>query len=890
MAKQPETSVPDRQLTETQAHHDEAKRGKLRVFLGYAAGVGKTYAMLEAAQQRLAEGVDIVIGYVETHQQLQTTSLLNGLAIIPRREVSQHGLHLNEMDTDAVLSRRPQIVLVDELAHRNIPDSRHPKRYQDVEDLLDASIDVYATVNVQHIESLNDVVAQITGIRMQETIPDRLIDDAAQIELIDILPEELLRRLDEGKVCVPEQPDHSSRKFFRLGNLNALRELAMRQTARRVDHQMRSYMQTQAIPGPWAASERLLVCISSSPLSARLVRTGCRLSQELDAEWYVVYVEVPSHMSMEDTDRLQLNETMKLAESLGARVDTVTGATVPDALVDYARHINITKIIIGQPLRPRWQELLRGSIVNALIRQSETIDVYVISSSSRAAPGKAKSIRQLRRNLFAHLQAVIVVLATTLAGAVVNTVVSLNPANLVMFYLLAVVIVALRLGYGPSVVAAIASVVAFNFFFVPPQYTFHVAEAQYLLTFLGLFIVGMVIASLTSRTRSQTEAARRREQETGQLYSLSRELSATVEQDVIVNRIVNHAQQTFQCESALYLPISGTLQNIAHSKGFRAEQDELATANWAHEHGQSAGRGTKTTPSAAGHYVPLTSAQRIIGVLALYVEHDLSLQQQRLLDAFATQSALAIEAVQLGEEAQQAQLLREKEKLQTAVLNSISHDLRTPLVSITGTLSSLLDHDAHLDEHSQSELLVGAYAEAERLNRLVGNLLDMSRLEAGSMKLKRELYDLSEVIGVARSQLREQLGKRQIMINLPDDLPMIPVDLTLFAQVFVNLLDNAVKYSQPETPIEIRACRSNQCVQITIADHGIGIPADDLPHIFEKFYRASTADGQGGSGLGLSICQGIVEAHGGSIEVQNRQGGGACFQINLPLQPENSNQ
>jgi two-component system sensor histidine kinase KdpD len=483
-----------------------------------------------------------------------------------------------------------------------------------------------------------------------------------------------------------------------------------------------------------------------------------------------------------------------------------------------------------------------------------------------------------------------IILAATLAGTVVHAVVLLNPANLVMFYLLAVVIIALRLGYGPSVMAAIISVFAFNFFFVPPQYTFHVTDAQYLLTFLGLFSVGVVIASLTSRTRSQTEATRRREQETRQLYSLSRELSATVEQDVIVNRIVNHAQQTFHCEAALYLPVSDFLRIAAHSKGFLAKQDELATAIWAYEHGQSAGRGTKTTPSAAGHYVPLTSAQRIIGVLALFVSQELSLEQQRLLDAFATQSALAIEAVQLGQEAQQAHLLREKEKLQTAVLNSISHDLRTPLVSITGTLSSLMDRDARFDENSRLELLTGAFAEAERLNRLVGNLLDMSRLEAGSMKLKRDLYDLSEVIGVARSQLREQLGTRQIIINFSGDLPMIPVDLTLFAQVFVNLLDNAVKYSRPETPIEISASRSSTCIQITIADQGIGIPQNDLPHIFEKFYRASTADGQGGSGLGLSICQGIVEAHGGEIWAEKCPEGGTCFQINLPIQPEKSAQ
>ena len=486
----------------------------------------------------------------------------------------------------------------------------------------------------------------------------------------------------------------------------------------------------------------------------------------------------------------------------------------------------------------------------------------------------------------AYLQAAGIVLAATLMGAFVNSVTTLNPANLVMFYLLAVVIVALRLGYGPAMLSAAAGVIAFNFFFVPPQRALRVADAQYLLTFLGLFCVGVVIASLTSRVRNQTEAAQRRERETAQLYSLSRELSAVMEQDVIVQRIVSRAGQTFQCQTALYLPKAGQLQITAQTAPPPGKQDENEAVKWAYQHGQPSGCGTENMPDAAGHYVPLISAQKVIGVLALYQQQDMPLEQQRLLDAFATQSAMAIEAVQLGEEAQQARLLREKEKLQAAVLNSISHDLRTPLVSITGTLSSLLQGDVLFDEHSRLELLTGAYSEAERLNRLVGNLLDMSRLEAGSMKLKRELYDLSEVIAVARSQLREQLSRRQVIISFSDDLPMIPVDLTLFAQVFVNLLDNAMKYSSPDLPIEIRATRSDASVQITVADHGIGIPERDMPHIFEKFYRASTVNGQGGSGLGLSICQGIVEAHGGTIEAKNRAEGGTCFLINLPLQPE----
>lgn len=886
MNLQPERPDPDSLLAGLRASNGDSTRGKLRIFLGYAAGVGKTYAMLEAAQRRREEGADVVVGYVETHGRVETDALLNGLEIIPRTQSTYRGIMLTEMNVDAIVARRPQIVLVDELAHTNIPDSRHPKRYLDVEDLLNAGIDVYTTVNVQHIESLNDVVSQITGVTIHETVPDRIFDSADQIELIDLLPEDLLRRLDEGKVYVPEQAERATRKFFRPGNLTALRELAMRQTARRVDHQMRAYMQMRAIPGPWAASERLLVCISSSPLSARLVRTGCRLSQELDAEWTVVYVDDPAHRTLQDSDHRHLNDTMKLAESLGARVDTITGASVADALLHFARHNNITKIIIGQPLRPRWRELLRGSIVNRLVRQSGAIDIYVISIGEEVALSRTMPVQRFQIDLFAYVQVVGVVFIATLAGTLVNLILTLNPANLVMFYLLAVVIVALRMGYGASVMSAVLSVIAFNFFFVPPQYTFRVADAQYLLTFLGLFSVGVIIASLTSRARSQTEAARRREQETSQLYSLSRELSATVERTVIVKRIITHVQQSFKSEAALYLPVDNGLRMVAQSDGFRPEKDEQAIAVWAYEHGQSAGKGTETLPNATARYVPLTTAQQVVGVLALYLDDAFSLEQQRLLDAFATQSALALEAVQLGEEAQQARLLREKEKLQTAVLNSISHDLRTPLVSITGTLSSLLEGDAHLDETSQHDLLLGAFSEAERLNRLVGNLLDMSRLEAGSIKLKRDLYDLSEVIGVARSLLREQLSGRHIKIDFPDDLPLLPIDLTLFAQVFINLLDNAQKYSKPDTVISVSAAHHNDTVQIKVIDEGIGIPEDELPHIFEKFYRATTINGQSGSGLGLSICQGIVEAHGGKIWAERCPEGGSCFIINLPLKTE----
>ncbi|MCA9872140.1 MAG: sensor histidine kinase KdpD [Anaerolineales bacterium] len=847
--------------------------------MGYAPGVGKSTAVLEAAQRRRQEGKDVVLAQMKAHgRSALAVPLLTDLERMP----SWPETGPEELVVDAVLTRAPQIAVIDELAHRNGTGARHPHRYQDVEELLNAGIDVYTTLNVYHIESLNDIVAQITGVRFQETVPDRLIEQAAQIELIDILPEDLITRRRETAVS-PLPADIPDETFFRLGNLTALRELALRQVARRVDEQMRDYMQTRDIPGPWAASERLLVCVSANPMSARLVRAGYRLAQEMGVTWYVVYVEIPSQSPFSEADQGQLYQTMNLAEGLGAQVVTITGQSIPDTLLAFARQNNITRIIIGQPLRSRWQELVRGSIVNRLIRRSGSVDVHVISSQAEEPAPILRWPERSQFRLAGYLQALFILTFTTLAGIVVNAALSLNPANLVMFFLLAVVIVAYRLGYGPAVMTAVLSVIAFNFFFVPPRLTMRVADAEYLLTFLGLLVAGVVIANLTAHARRQTDAAQRRERETAQLYSLTRELSATVDPAVIMQTVRQHAQQTFQCEVALFFPQEGRLEARVLSPAFQVDQDELAVATWAFQQGQPAGRGTETLSTAVAHYVPLKTAQRVLGVLGLMLPDPIPLDQQRLINAFATQAAQAIEATQLGEEARQTQVLREKEKLQSALLSSISHDLRTPLVSITGTLSSLRENDTYFDPESRRELLDGAYQEADRLNRLVGNLLDMSRLESHSLTLKREPYDLQDVIGVARAQLRDRLAGRDIRIDLPPDLPLVSIDMVLFAQVLVNLLDNAVKYSEPHTPIEICACYRPDRVILEVADHGIGIPEEEIPHIFEKFYRAHGANGRGGSGLGLSICQGIVESHNGVIRAENRKEGGTCFIIELPL-------
>lgn len=860
------------------ASENFTQSGDLRIFLSYADGIGKTTAMLQAGLQRQQEGADVLCGWVESPTSNHQQEILGRLESIELSGRYNAGQSPSKLDLAAIIQRQPDFVLIDDLAHTNQPPAQHAHRYQDIEELLDQGIDVYTTLNVQHLESLNDIVEEITGISVQATIPDRIFYRAAHVELVDMAPDELLERIRQ--LDIPE----SEKGLYEPGNLHALRQLALRQIAQHVDRQMRRHMATKAIAGPWAASERLLVCISSNPLSARLVRTGYRLAHELSAAWFVVYVDQSAGQELAPPHQKQLYETMKLAERLGAQVDRVTGSDIATALLDFARQQNITKIIIGQPLRTRWQELINGSIVNRLIRYSGHIDVYVINSGAQQPLRKPLRIHRLNIDLRNYLQAGLIVILTTIIAFTVHAVFDFDPTNLVMLYLLAVVVVALRFGYGPSIITAAVSVLIFNFSFVPPRFTMQVSDAQYLLTFLGLFSAGVVIASLTSRAHRQTQAARQREYETAQLLLLTRELSTTVDTEEIAHRIVQHIRQAFEHEVGLYLERNGELQLSSQSERFNREMIDESTLQWVLKHRQPAGTGTDTRSDSTIYYVPMLTAQHSLGVLAVLLHQPLPVSGQHLLDASATQAALALEAAQLGEAAQQARLFQEKERLQSVLLNSISHDLRTPLVSITGALSSLLEKNTRLDFPAQQALLSDALSEAERLNHLVGNLLDISRLESGAMKLRREPYDLSEVIGVARTHLRNRSKRREFVIHLPDDLPLMNVDIALFAQVFINLFDNALKYSDDDQPIEINARRRDHSVEIMIGDRGVGIPEDELPFVFDKFYRARNVDGRGGSGLGLTICQGIVEAHGGTLTVQNRPEGGTWFIINMPLE------
>jgi two-component system sensor histidine kinase KdpD len=876
---------PEAMLKLARSEEEQAKQGKLRIFLGYAAGVGKTYSMLEAARQRSREGRDVVAAYVESHGRAETDALLEGLESIPKAQIRYQGVLLPELDTDAVLARRPQIALVDELAHTNAPGSRHEKRWQDVEELLAAGINVYTTVNVQHFDSLKDIVTQITGVAVRETVPDSLLDQAAEIRLVDIPPDDLLQRLREGKVYVPEQAAWAVEKFFRHGNLIALRELSLRRTAARVDDEMRAYMESRAIPGPWPAAERLMVCVSGSPFSERLIRTTRHLADEMNATWHTVYIETPAGGKHALENRERVWKDLRLAESLGAQVATVSAASVADAAIDYAVRHNVTKIVVGKPSKPRWREFLLPPTVDQIIRLSGAIDVHVVSiDPAMLKPEPAVFKPKKAIPLSGYLASLALVIAATVLSMLVRP--FLEPANMVMIYLLVVVVAALRLGPKPAILTAFLGVLSFDFFCIPPYLTFAVADTQYIITFIALFAVSVIISSLVSQARERAEAVRVREVQTNSLYFLSRDLAATADIETLLEAVLKNLGESLHARVAVLLPEGERLKVAAASKGIHPSIKEMAVADWAFRNRKEAGHGTETLGSAEFLHLPLQSSGNLLGVLGIKLENEAtyrSRQTRRLLDAFASLTAMALERVQLSHQAEQAQILQARENLERALLNSISHDLRTPLVSITGALDTLRERVHTLADEARLELLDTAWEEAERLNRFVGNLLDMTQLEAGAVKLRRELCDVQDLVGCALAAMERRLGTRKVDLHVPSTLPPVRMDMTLMTQVLVNLLDNSLKYSPVASPIEIAARADARRLSIEVADRGPGIPEQDLKRVFEKFYRIPVPEGTAGTGLGLSICKGIIEAHGGAIRAENLAGGGLKIIVVLPL-------
>jgi two-component system sensor histidine kinase KdpD len=878
---------PDPEALLARAMEEEARktRGRLKLFFGAAAGVGKTYAMLEAAGELKADGVDVVVGYVETHGRAETEALLGSLEILPPRLVAYHGTTLKEFDLDAALARRPTVILVDELAHSNAEGLRHAKRWQDVLELVGAGINVYTTVNVQHLESLNDLVAKITGVVVRETVPDSVLERADEIELVDLPPDDLIERLQEGKVYVPQQAEEAMRNFFRKGNLIALRELALRRTAERVDAQMQAYMRDHAIAKTWPVAERMLVCISPSPQAPQLVRAGRRLATRLGAEWIVAYVETPAAAKLSQADRDRVVQTFRLAEQLGAETVTLTGSTMSEELLAYARARNVSKIVIGKPARPLWKRILMGSIVDALVRGSGDIDIHVVSAEKEAAAPKPASGPADATAWAAFAEAVgVVAVCTGIAWLMFP---HLGLSNLIMVYLLGVVAVATRSGRGPTTLASVLSVATFDFFFVPPFFSFAVSDTQYLVTFAVMLVVALVISGLTVRTRAQADAARNRERRTAALYAMSRELASTRGVDDLLAIAISHIVDVFPAEVAVLLPDgAGRLApRSVQAATLRTDTAEQAVAEWVYAHRELAGLGTSTLPGAAALYVPLIGSRGAAGVLGVkpVQPHAFdSPEQLHLLETFANQTALAIERATLADEAQASQVRMETERLRNSLLSSVSHDLRTPLATITGAATTILESGARLDQRTQQELLESVRDEAERLNRLVQNLLEMTRLESGAIQLHRDWHPIEEVVGAALGRLAKSLGARRVTVNIPPDLPLVKIDDVLIEQVFVNLLDNAVKYTPPDSAIRIIVTATDQSMTAEVADHGPGLPKGQEALVFEKFYRAASDDRRG-AGLGLAICRGVVLAHGGRIWAHNLPEGGVAFLFTLPL-------
>ncbi len=875
---------PDALLARVKEEEARQRRGALKVFFGAAAGVGKTYAMLEAAREQRADGIDVVVGYVETHARAETDALLEGLEILPARPIEYRGATLRELDLDGALARRPALILVDELAHTNAPGSRHAKRWQDVLELLDAGINVYTTVNVQHVESLNDVVARITGVVVRETVPDSMLEQADEVELIDLPPDDLLQRFKDGKVYMPGQAQEALRNFFRKGNLIALRELALRRTADRVDAQMRVYMREHAIGKVWPTAERLLVCIGPAPDSARLVRAAKRMAERLGAPWIVAYVETPAQLRLPAAARESVTQTLRLAEQLGAETVTLPGQTMSEAILAFARDRNVSKIVVGKPRRTLWKRILIGSIVDALVQGSGDIDIEVVSGGREdAAPLAPVRRRELPIDWPAYGLAVAIVALTTGVAWLMFPLFEL--ADLIMAYLLGIVGVAMRRGRGPSALASVLSVAALDFFFVPPYFTFAVSDARHVFTFAVMLVVGFVISGLTVRVRTQASAARGREERTAALYAMSRELASTRGVDELLKIAVRHLGEVFKSQVVVLLP--GADSGLVPWSGghFSLDGNELGVARWVFEHRQLAGLGTTTLPGASALYLPLIAPRGPVGVLGVRPadRHALDAPEQlHQLETFSNQTALAIERARLADEAQESLVRIETERLRNSLLSSVSHDLRTPLATITGAVSTILENGSRLDEPTRRELLESVRDEGERLNRLVQNLLEMTRLESGALELKRDWHSLEEVIGAALGRIGKRLGTRRVTTRVPPELPLVPMDDVLVEQVLVNLLDNAIKYTPSGSPIDIIATATDRAATVEVADHGPGLPRGEEDRVFEKFYRGQPGDGRG-AGLGLAICQGVVRAHGGRIWAQNLPGGGVAFLFTLPI-------
>lgn len=867
---------PDALLARVKAEEQREQRARLKIFFGASPGVGKTYAMLQAARRAKHDGQDVVIGFVETHGRSETQALLDGLEWLPRRTVLHRGIKLDEFDVDTALTRKPELLVVDELAHTNAPDSRHTKRWQDVLDLLEAGISVWTTLNVQHVESLGDVIQQITGVVVRETVPDAVLDRADDIVLVDLSPDELRQRLSEGKVYVPEQASRAAHNFFQRGNLLALRELALRRAAERVDVEVLAYRREHGIDTPWPTRERILVCVGPSPGSERLIRATKRMAESLRATWTAAHVDVIGAAPHGEPDREWLEAHLRLAESLRGDVVRLRGHNVADALLAYAREHNVTRVVAGKPTHSKWRDRLRGSMLDDLIRGSGPIEINVIAPIESAAPTPQPFVRSGERvEPRAYLWATLSILAITAIGLAVVSYSTL--AEITMLYLIAIMGSSL-LGRGPSLLAASLAVFAFDFCFVPPRFTFAISDARYLLTFAVMFGCGVVISTLVVRLRRQERDAIARERRTAALQAFTRDVAETTDVSDVATVLARHLEESVDVAAAVLIP--DEKDGLVAAAGLMPlAAQEIAVARWALEHKAPAGHGTDTLSAAKALCLPLIAGESAVGVLAIQRRRGepprLGVDQRHLLDALARQAALAIARVQLAERAREADLRARTEEMRSSLLSAVSHDLRTPLAVITGAATSLREQGAQLSESARDELVGSIVDDARRLERVLSNLLQLTRVETG-LQPTREWVPADEIVGAALTRTEDIRQSAKVETDIPADL-QLRIDSVLFEQVLINLFENAVKHGGP--PYSVRARRQSDTVVIEVGDRGRGLPEGNASRLFEKFVRGSAAPG---AGLGLAVVRAIVEAHGGAVTAENRAGGGALFRVTLP--------
>jgi two-component system sensor histidine kinase KdpD len=886
---------PDLLLARVKQQEALSKRGKLRIYFGSSAGVGKTYAMLVAARKAKSEGRDVVVGVVETHGRSETAALLEGLEALPYKAMSYRGKELGEFDLDAALRRRPSLILVDELAHSNVQGVRHPKRWQDVEELLAAGIDVFTTLNVQHLDSLNDVVGGITNVRVWETVPDTVFDAADEVVLVDIPADELLARLKAGKVYVPQQAERAALNFFRKGNLMALRELALRRTADRVEGDVQAYRIDKSIESVWKTATALLTCVGPDPGSERVVRAAARLASQLNADWHAIYVETPGLQRLAPARREKILGTLNLAQELGATTAVIANPQVAESVIAYARSHNLSKLVIGRdPARRLWP--WQRSSGQKLAMLAPDIDLVEIGRSADLAQGGSikasgpvpalvgtESPERRKAKRLRYLWAAIASVAVTLAAVPLEN--RFERSNIVAIFILTVVLVAVRFGRGPAAMVAVLSVCAFDFFFVPPLHSFAVNDVQYLLTFGIMLAVGLITGQLTAGLRFQARVASHREERAGALYEIARDLSGAVQIEQVVKISDESIGRTFRASAALLLPNSAGQLAVTSSRGDTGLAVDIGIAQWAFDRGLPAGFGTDTLPGSEILYIPLRAPSRARGVLAVKAHNRRLLripEQRQLLDTFAALIAIALERVHYVGVAQDALVRMESERLRNSLLAALSHDLRTPLTVLVGLAESLALTKPPLSPE-QLETTDAIQDEARRMSTLVGNLLDMARIESGEVKLNLEWQPFEEVVGASLNAARSMLKQHTVEVHLPRDLPLVRIDALLIERVLVNLLENASKYTPPGSTVTLSAEVVADQLSVSVSDDGPGLPPGREEAVFQKFTRGERESATPGVGLGLTICRAIVESHQGKIVATNRPGGGAKFTFTLPL-------